>query len=701
MPAIGNLVHNGGFETPVVTHADRWNVYTGNQISPWTIVSTGAIKAEIQKDGVGGWVSSAASGGSVGSQWIELDGDENGPRQKWDANAMGRQEKGLYTIQQEVTGLVPGERYSLRFDFAARPGTSQTNNQLRYRVIDASGTAGEVLVRNLTAESQQIVAKSAKPKWRMATDTFNAPASGRVTIEFTGLGADDTFGMFLDNVAIVPDRVIVTMEVPDGEADEVMEAKGVHRTGTLRLVRTGSLDQALLVKVGIGGDATYSALAWDDYTLSNVVSGLTGYFVTIPAGLSSIELVVTPIQDGTDENTETVTVTVQPYAGYELGEPSTQSGTVEILDAPNISSSSINYRIDIDARKDLYARAYGVDADTQPLPPNGRDTLWTGEPYLFSITGLGGERTDGLAWNIEFTIESVSGGFDIDVVHDEGKGASFPADFDVVADERKSPWRVRFFVDANRDGVRSSSESAITGNFDKVEQNRKALWILQLKDEKQKHEGWIYDEVFGVTDFYDALIARLQDITFIPTVGAAANAEYYAASDTLGVRDAENVPQGISTIIHESVHSLDDAYNLSPGLPFLGTNVFTTESVAWTAQSLLDTQTRALKAIRDFETTLKSPDADRDAIEQEWHRVVTSFEQFMEGLTVTWPFGTSDMADNDIVNTKNRVGLWFNMSGLMFQYQQRLNAVGVPVELRSRSYAGETVREIPSVFLLE
>jgi hypothetical protein len=522
-----------------------------------------------------------------------------------------------------------------------------------------------------------------------------------------GSASDAGYAIYRTKKPVADDRVVVTMEVPDGNADEVMEAKGVHRTGTLRLVRTGSLDQSLLVKVGIGGDATYSALAWDDYTLSNVVSGLTGYYVTIPAGLSSIELVVTPIQDGTDENTETVTVTVQPYAGYELGEPSTQSGTVEILDAPNISSSSINYRIDIDARKDLYARAYGVDADTQPLPPNGRDTLWTGEPYLFSITGLGGERTDGLAWNIEFTIESVSGGFDIDVLHDEGKGDSFPAEFDVVADERKSPWRVRFFVDANRDGVRSSSESAITGNFDKVEQNRKALWVLQLRDERETHVDYIYDDVFGVTDFFDALLARLEDVTFIRDKGANANAQYYFATDRIGVEDAESVPEGITTIIHESLHALDDAYNYNPGVwPGPGPALDAVEAVAWTAQHLLNPQ-GILRTLRQFESVLRSPDADATVLESLWGTVVNGFHLFSQANTVSrplfglWPWvGDRPLTLEDVEFTRQRVGLWFNMSGLMVQYQLRLNEAGLAVTLTSSVDVDGETREIPAVFLL-
>lgn len=567
-------------------------------------------------------------------------------------------------------------------------------NKVRFWTSEYGGSAIEYLPE---AEGGQAVLNPNLLQgtvWVEAIEPSNSPGDIVVTLQGPG-GSEDT-----DSVRLTADgRVVVTIEEFDRDADEVMERAGVPRTGALHVVRTGKLDEPLLVNVSLGGTATYSALASDDYTLENVTSGWTGYFVEIPAGSSSTTIFVTPIQDGTDEDTETVIVTVQPYAGYELGAPTTQSGTVEILDAPNISGGSITYRIDIDARKDLYARAYDVGTDAQLLPPGGADTLWTGEPYLFSVIGLGDERTDGIAWKIEFIIESVSGGFDKDVLHGKGDGASFTADFDVVADEGKSPWRVRFFVDANRDGVKSVGEDEIRGNFADVEQNRKPLWVQQLKDEKQHHEGWIYDDVFGITDFFDELVSALDRVTFIRSVGGGANAQYYFIGDRLGVVDAENVPLGITTIIHESVHALDDFYNWDNyATPGPGQPIDAVEAVAYTAQGLLD-RPGLLLQIRDFESFLNSDDAE--ASESQWRFVVIALDAFVTGRLVSVPvFGARPMTTDDIATTKNHVGLWFNMSGLMLQYQQRLDASAVRLQLATSVDVYGNTRSIPSVFLL-
>ncbi len=190
-----------------------------HQIFDWTIIRTGKIMAEVQRVGLSTWVA------SEGDQWIELDGDETGPGVGWNKTAEGRAEQGLYTIQQDVSSLTPGKTYSLSFDFAARPGTKRTENQLRYRVLDAADTSQVVVGGDLIAEVTQVVAKSTPPRWRTATEFFVAPASGQVRIEFTGLGPNNTFGMFLDNVVVVP--VVLDLDV-DSDNDGTIEHSDVE-----------------------------------------------------------------------------------------------------------------------------------------------------------------------------------------------------------------------------------------------------------------------------------------------------------------------------------------------------------------------------------------------------------------------------------------------------------------------------------------
>ncbi|MFN9952039.1 MAG: hypothetical protein ACK55I_03000, partial [bacterium] len=56
-------------------------------------------------------------------------------------------------------------------------------------------------------------------------------------------------------------------------------------------------------------------------------------------------------------------------------------------------------------------------------------------------------------------------------------------------------WHVRFFVDANRDGISNISESRATGQFENVIQDRKGIVAWRLEKEKEVHAGTMYDEV--------------------------------------------------------------------------------------------------------------------------------------------------------------------------------------------------------------
>jgi hypothetical protein len=488
------------------------------------------------------------------------------------------------------------------------------------------------------------------------------------------------------------DRVVVTIEEFDRHADEVMERAGVHRTGTLHVVRTGKLDDPLLVKVRIGGTATYSALAFDDYTLENVTSGWTGYFVTIPAGLSSTQVVVTPIQDGIDEDTETVIITVEAYTGYELGEPSTQSGTVEILDAPNLAGASITYQIEVDARKALYARAYEVDGDEHPLPPGGNDTLWTGEPYIFSLFGLADERTDGLAWEIWFRTEP--GDFDTGAViaDGSGNGASFSKAFAVETEEypliAAGAWHVRFYVDANRDGSPGPSESAVAGNFAEVEQNRKDLYVQRLRDEQQKHSGFLYDSSYAITGFYDALIARASEITYSRLDGTALG-DYSYSNNNLRILDVEKA--SINTIVHEAAHALDDARNGS------SLDYSYLEGLAYTAETFAVSTGPYLTPLVNFEAILDTSPTDDAAVQREWERVLRAYSQI--GFKVTHLFGFERNAtEDDFRNARNALGMTFNLDSLRSLYQSQLASSGSSSVLGMTYTDGGQTKTVLDVF---
>lgn len=195
----------------------------------------------------------------------------------------------------------------------------------------------------------QAAAALAGGTFKVAGTHLTAPAVARAAAWLNGTGTATVGGGAValyalqsptkqDQVVCVPVPSI-TIDATDAEADEVMTARDIPDTGRFRLSRSGDTSKDLLVKVQVSGTATYSAFAADDYTLDLVRTGLSGYFVTIPSGKAFVDIVCTPFQDGTNEGTETVTLSIAHYTGYAIG-PRSQA-TVSILDAPDVRVTSL------------------------------------------------------------------------------------------------------------------------------------------------------------------------------------------------------------------------------------------------------------------------------------------------------------------------------------------------------------------------
>lgn len=175
-------------------------------------------------------------------------------------------------------------------------------------------------------------------------------------------------------------------------------------------------------------------------------------------------------------------------------------------------------------------------------------------------------------------------------------------------------------------------------------------------------------------------------------------ANYGFMADAIGVNDVENVENGITTIIHESVHALDDARNWPRNAFPTHFQIDAVEAIAWTAQHLLDPKGRVVKPLRDFEDLLKASNPDSTAVELQWKSVVQGFHLFT-GLNVTRPWGDRPVTLDDVQTTRAAVGLHFNMTALMAAYQQRLDDQGVPITLEATTSHHGVLRSIPNVFL--
>jgi hypothetical protein len=135
-----------------------------------------------------------------------------------------------------------------------------------------------------------------------------APGSGYVIA-----GSQVTSLVIEDDDTSVP---VVSILVTDGDASEAGD------TAAFLISRTGSTANPLIVRYSIAG----TAAANSDYTS-------LGTQITIPAGASSVPLVVTPINDLSVEGTETVIVSLTNDPAYIVTRTAAQTnGTINILD---------------------------------------------------------------------------------------------------------------------------------------------------------------------------------------------------------------------------------------------------------------------------------------------------------------------------------------------------------------------------------
>jgi hypothetical protein len=113
----------------------------------------------------------------------------------------------------------------------------------------------------------------------------------------------------------------VTVEALDDEATE-----GADDPGSWVIRRSGSLAAPLEVHYRFGGSAQHQA----DFIA-------IGDRITIPAGQSQVVLVVTPIDDGFREDTETIAIELLEAPGYALGVPARAGITLLDNDDPEVA----------------------------------------------------------------------------------------------------------------------------------------------------------------------------------------------------------------------------------------------------------------------------------------------------------------------------------------------------------------------------
>ena len=183
----GNIVVNGGFEDPVVEHAEKWDIYNSAEIPGWSVEWMPSVPAswsgetrpsdasiELQRL-VFDWTA------IEGSQWAELDSDWDGP-----TNGLNNEPASI-KIYQELHTVLHGV-YNLSFAFSPRPAVEENKLEVRWggevvAVLEANGT--ELSDTDWTYYEYMVIATST-----------------RTHLEFADLSASDAVGTFLDDVSV-------------------------------------------------------------------------------------------------------------------------------------------------------------------------------------------------------------------------------------------------------------------------------------------------------------------------------------------------------------------------------------------------------------------------------------------------------------------------------------------------------------------
>ena len=135
---------------------------------------------------------------------------------------------------------------------------------------------------------------------------------------------------------IADDDVPPALPVVTIQATDAVGAEPGADTITFTLTRTGDLSAPLVVGFGWFGTAKLGK----DFTAAVVGAGSLGKTtVTFAAGMATLTIVITPIDDTTIEATETVIMTLKAGTVYTLGAPSSATASIQDNDGKTAAST--------------------------------------------------------------------------------------------------------------------------------------------------------------------------------------------------------------------------------------------------------------------------------------------------------------------------------------------------------------------------
>jgi Calx-beta domain-containing protein/pre-peptidase len=230
----------------------------------------------------------------------------------------------LPSVTLVATDAVAGEAGTDPGTFTvSRTGATTSSLPVNY-TVSGTATAGS----DYTALSGGVIIPAGSASTTIAvTPIDDALFEGSETVIVT-LAASAGYTVGAASAATVTitdnDRPRVTIVASDSSATEAGRT-----TGAFRVTRTGTTAASLTVVYSVTGTATPGS----DYT------ALSGS-VIIPAGLSTADILVTPVNDLLLERNETVIATLAPNAAYTIGSP--RSATVRIISDEKVSIAAFD-----------------------------------------------------------------------------------------------------------------------------------------------------------------------------------------------------------------------------------------------------------------------------------------------------------------------------------------------------------------------
>jgi len=227
-----------------------------------------------------------------------------------------------------------------------------------------------------------------------ANFTTSADFADATTLNFTASSTSPGFDLVATPVIIEEGEVlpppIVTILATDADA-----AEEGQDPGTFTITRTGDTTEALIVEYAIAGTADGA-----DYTPE-----LTGT-ATIEADSDSVEITITPVDDGDIEEAETVELTLVDTDNYDLGAET--AATVTIVDNDVAPAQIVTI-----AATDADAAEEGEDPGTFTITRTGDTTEALSVEYTIAGTGDEADYTPELTGTA--TIEADSDSVEITI----------------------------------------------------------------------------------------------------------------------------------------------------------------------------------------------------------------------------------------------------------------------------------------------